>query len=146
MMKTLVISLVSGLMLSQVPNSAGSSSANVEVRDLAVVRSFAFGGVGVAGIISEGERNLRLVLQQPDASERLQAAVTYATPAGKLYIMVGLRRCDRAAYHRTYDLLTRFKDDVEVVRGCMVSKEPFHQILSEIEAGRFDDYLSRPIK
>jgi hypothetical protein len=33
-----------------------------------------------------------------------------------------------------------------VVRGCMISKEPFRQLLSQIQDGRFDDYLSRPPK
>ena len=73
-----------------------------------------------------------------------KAALAHATPAGTLYILVGLRRCDRAAYQKVFDSLARPSDDVEVVRGCMVSKEPFRQVLSQIQDGRFDDYLSRP--
>jgi hypothetical protein len=92
--------------------------------------------------MSEGERNLRAVLAQPDASQQLQAALAHATPAGKLYILVGLRRCDRAAYQKVFDSLGRPNDDVEVVRGCMISKEPFRQVLSQVQDGRFDDYLS----
>jgi hypothetical protein len=41
-------------------------------------------------------------------------------------------------------VLTRPNDDVEVARGCMISREPFRQLLSQIHDGRFDDYLSRP--
>jgi hypothetical protein len=93
--------------------------------------------------MSEGERNLRAILERPDASEQLQAALAHATPAGKLYILVGLRRCDRVAYQKVLDSLSRPNDDVEVVRGCMISKEPFHQLMSQIQDGRFDDYLSR---
>jgi hypothetical protein len=63
---------------------------------------------------------------------------------GKLYILVGLRRCDRAAYQKVFDSLARPNDDVEVARGCMISREPFRQLLSEVQDGRFDDYLSRP--
>jgi hypothetical protein len=94
--------------------------------------------------MSEGERNLRAILERPDASQQLQAALAHATPAGTLYILVGLRRCDRAAYQKVFDSLARPSDDVEVVRGCMISKEPFRQLLSQIQDGRFDDYLSRP--
>ena len=94
--------------------------------------------------MSEGERNLRAVLEQPDASQQLQAALARATPAGKLYILVGLRRCDRTAYQKVFDSLGRPNDDVDVVRGCMISKEPFRQVLSQVQDGRFDDYLSRP--
>jgi hypothetical protein len=136
--------LIAGIVLVQLGISAATSSENSAVHDLAAAKSLAFGGVGVAGLMSEGERNLRAVLKQPDASEQLQAAFGHATPAGKLYILVGLRRCDRAAYQKEFDSLARSNDDVEVVRGCMISKESFRQVLSQIQDGRFDDYLSRP--
>ena len=142
-MKTPVIALLAGIVLSQLGISAATSSENSAVRDLAAAKSLAFGGVGVAGLMSEGERNLRAVLAQPDASQQLQAALAHATPAGKLYILVGLRRSDRAAYQKVFDSMNRSNDDVEVVRGCMISKEPFRQVLSQVQDGRFDNYLSR---
>ncbi len=143
-MKTLVFVLLTGIVLLQVNISAAASSENSAARDVAAAKSLAFGGVGVAGLMSEGERNLRAVLAQPDASHQLQAALVHATSAGKLYILVGLRRCDRAAYQKVFDSLDRPNDDVEVVRGCMISKEPFRQALSQVQDGRSDDYLSRP--
>jgi hypothetical protein len=143
-MKTLMVVLIAGIALSQHGISAAFSSENSAVRDLAMAKSLAFGGAGVAGLMSEGERNLRAVLEQPDASQQLQAAFAHATPPGKLYILVGLRRCDRAAYQKVFESLARPGDDVEVVRGCMISKERFRQVLSQVQEGRFDDYLSRP--
>ena len=136
--------LIAGIVLSQPGILVATSSENSAVRDLAAAKSLAFGGVGVAGLMSEGERNLRAVLERPDASQQLQAALAHATPAGTLYILVGLRRCDRAVYQKVFVSLARPSDDVEFVRGCMVSKEPFRQLLSQIQDGRFDDYLSRP--
>jgi hypothetical protein len=130
--------------LSQLGVSAAATSVNSAARDLAAAKSFAFGGVGVAGLMSEGERNLRVVLERPDASQQLQAALAHATPAGELYILVGLRRCDRAAYQKIFVSLARSDSDVEVARGCMISREPFRQLLSQVQDGRFDDYLSRP--
>jgi len=143
-MKTLITMIIAGIVSLQVGMSAGNSSEDSAARDLAAAKSLAFGGVGVAGLMSEGERNLRAVLQRPDASQQLQAALAHATPAGKLYILVGLRRCDRAAYEKVFDSLGRPNDDVEVVRGCMISKEPFRKVFSQVQDGRFDDYLSRP--
>src|SRR4030095_11515823 len=124
-MKTLIIMVIAGIVLPQLGVSAGNSSENSAVRDLAAAKSLAFGGVGVAGLMSEGERNLRAVLDRPDTSQQVQAALAQATRAGTLYILVGLRRCDRAAYQKVFDSLARPDDDVEVVRGCMISKEPF---------------------
>ena len=140
-MKTLVIVLIAGIVLSPL-GIAVATSENSAVRDLAAAKSLAFGGVGVAGLMSEGERNLRAVLERPDASQQLQAALAHARPAGTLYILVGLRRCDRAAYQKVSDSLARPGNDVEVVRGCMISKQPFRQLLTQIQDGRFDDYLS----
>lgn len=142
-MKQIIITLIAGIVLSHFGISVAASE-NSAVRDLAAAKSLAFGGVGVAGLMSEGERNLRAVLAHPDASQQLQAALAHATPAGKLYILVGLRRCDHAAYQKVFDSLGRPNDDVEVVRGCMISKESFRQVLSQVQDGRFDDYLSRP--
>src|SRR6266498_3728481 len=133
-MKPLIITLITGIVLSHLGISVATSE-NSAVRDLAVAKSLAFGGVGVAGLMSEGERNLRAVLERPDASQQLQAALAHATPAGKLYILVGLRRCDRAAYQKVFDSLARPNDDVEVARGCMISHEPFRQLLSEVQEG-----------
>src|SRR6266536_4929467 len=120
--KRLTITLVVGIVLSQLGVSAAATSENPAARDLAAAKSFAFGGIGVAGLMSEGERNLRAVLERPDASHQLQAALAHATPAGELYILVGLRRCERAAYQKIFDSLARPNDDVEVARGCMISR------------------------
>ncbi len=143
-MKTLIVMIIAGIVLSQPGISADTSSENSAVRDVAAAKSLAFGGVGVAGLMSEGEWNLRAVLERPDASQQLQTALAHATPAGTLYILVGLRRCDRAAYQKVFDSVGRSNDDVEVVRGCMISKEPFRQLLWQIQDGQFDDYLTRP--
>jgi hypothetical protein len=143
-MKTLSVTLIMGIILSQVDISLAATSENSAARDLAAAKSFAFGGVGVAGLMSEGERNLRTVLEQPDASRQLRAALTHATAAAELYILVGLRRCDRAAYQKIFASLPRPNADVEVARGCMISREPFRQLFSQIQDGQFDDYLSRP--
>ena len=143
-MKTLIIMLIAGVVLPRLGVSAGNSSEDSAVRDLAAAKSLAFGGVGVAGLMSEGERNLRALLDRADASQQLHAALSHVTSAGQLYILVALRRCDRAAYQKVFESLARSNGDVEVVRGCMICKEPFRHVLSQVQDGRFDYYLSRP--
>jgi len=80
-MKILVIVLFRGIVLLQIDISAATSSENSAAHDVGVSKSLALGGVGVAGLMSEGERNLRAVLAQHDASQQLQAALAHATPA-----------------------------------------------------------------
>jgi hypothetical protein len=103
--KTLTITLIVGIVLAESGVSLADTSENTPARDLAAAKSFAFGGVGVAGLMSEGQRNLRAVLQRSDASQQLQAALGHATSAGELYILVGLRRCDPAAYQKIFGSL-----------------------------------------
>src|SRR2546430_16989573 len=99
------------IVVSPADPSVAATPENSAARDLAAARSFAFGGVGVSGLMSEGERNLRAVLERPDASHQLQAALAHATPAGELYILVRLRRRDRAAYQKSLDSLARPNHD-----------------------------------
>jgi hypothetical protein len=145
-LKARTLSLFAAIISAQLGVSVAATSENSAVSDLAAAKSFAFGGVGVAGLMSAGERNLRAILERPNASQQLQAALAHATPAGELYILVGLRRCDRAAYQKISTSLAVSNDNVEVARGCMISREPFRQLLSQIHDGRFDDYLSRPAR
>src|SRR5919198_989871 len=130
-MKTSILTLIAGIVLVQFGVSLPATPQNSAARDLAAAKSFAFGGVGVAGLMSAGERNLRAVLDQPNASQQLQAALAHATPAGQLYILVGLRRCDRAAYQKIFGSVAVPNGDVEVARGCIISREAFRQLLSQ---------------
>ena len=52
---------------------------------------FALGGVGYAGIMSEGERTLREILKEADAAKRLESVLPNASAAGQLYALLGLR-------------------------------------------------------
>jgi hypothetical protein len=111
--------------------------------DLHNVGSFALGGVGAAGTMSAGERTLREILKRPDAVARLEARLPEASPAGKLYILLGLHLRDRAAYQRALEKLQNLDLKVETARGCMISQEPFRDLLKEIERGQYDTALSR---
>ncbi len=143
-MKTITVTLTAGIALAQFGISVAATSESTTARDLGAAKCFALGGIGVDGLMSDGERKLRAVLERADASQQLQTALTHATLEGELYILVGLRRCDRTAYHKIFGSLPRPDSDVELARGCIISREPFRQLLSQIHDGRFDDFLSRP--
>lgn len=105
--------------------------------------SFAMGGVGVAGTMSAGERTLRQILKEPDAVARLEAMLMTASPAGQLYVLLGLRARDRAAYERALEKLRNVDAKVETARGCMLSQESFRDLVKEIERGQYDAQLAR---
>ena len=105
--------------------------------------SFALGGIGVAGTMSAGERSLREVLKRPDAVAQLEALVPNASPAGKLYALLGLRVRDRAAYQRALEKCRNVDAKVETARGCILSQESFRDLMKEIERGQYDTFLAR---
>src|SRR5262249_39669481 len=65
--------------------------AAAEPKSLAEVEEFAFGGVGVAGIESQGERFFRAVMDSNDALATFQKILGSGTAAAKLYALCGIR-------------------------------------------------------
>jgi hypothetical protein len=102
------------------------------------VNSFAMGGVGYAGSMSAGEGALRQILKESDAVSRLEGMVPTATPAGKLYALLGLRKLDRAAYARALEICQRTDTKVETARGCIIGHESFRDLAKEIDRGEYD--------
>lgn len=129
--------MVTALVLSS------ASGLAAEPLELESAGSFALGGIGVAGTMSAGERALREVLDQPNAAARLESMISSASPAGKLYALLGLRLRDRAAYARALEKCRSVDAKVETARGCMLSQESFRDLLKEIEKGQYDAFLER---
>lgn len=105
--------------------------------------SFALGGVGVAGTMSEGERALREVLKATDAVARLENALPNSSPAGQLYALLGLRLRDRAAYQRALEKYRASNAKIQTMRGCILQQESFRDLIKQIEHGDYDSFLSR---
>lgn len=105
--------------------------------------SFALGGVGVVGSMSQGERALREILKEEDAPARLVRVLPNASPAGQLYALLGLRLRDRAAYQRALSKYGATDAKVETARGCMLGQESFRDLVKEIEHGDYDSLLAR---
>jgi hypothetical protein len=110
---------------------------------LRTTSSFALGGVGVAGSMSEGERALREILKESDATARLESALPNATPAGQLYALLGLRLRDRAVYQRALEKFSGNNATVQTMRGCILQKESFRDLVMQIEHGDYDLFLAR---
>ena len=93
--------------------------------------------------MSAGERALRAVLKNPAAVAELEALLATASPAGKLYALLGLRIRDRAAYQRALDKCLTIDAKVKTARGCMLGQESFRDLVKEIERGYYDTSVTR---
>jgi hypothetical protein len=103
------------------------------------IDAFALGGVGFAGTTSEGEKALRDVLARKDAVAVLERLSREATPAGRLYALVGLRWQAAPSYATAAtDLLNREKETVQTISGCIISQSTVADIAKRIDTGQYD--------
>lgn len=136
-----VVACVSLLGLApSVDASADASRASVS---LARENAFALGGVGVAGSMSSGETDLRVVLKEADAVQQLKSLLLNASPAGQLYALLGLRLRDRPAYEQAVVAFRKRSDEISTMHGCMLMKEKMDAIVKQIEHGDYDASLTR---
>jgi hypothetical protein len=125
------------LVIGAAPLQAASETA------LQKTTIFALGGVGYAGIMSQGERTLREILKESDAPRRLESVLPNASAAGQLYALLGLRLRDRAAYQRALEEYRAQDAKVQTMRGCIMQRESFRKLVEQIERGDYDSFLER---
>ena len=143
MNKIIRVLLTLVVLLVQATNRSEAAESEAAEAVLQKAAMFALGGIGVAGTMSPGERALREVLANRDAVARMERLLTNATPAGRLYALLGLRLKDRALYDRAIRELRAVDAKVETARGCIISQESFGDLLKEIERGQYDTFLDR---
>jgi hypothetical protein len=131
---------VSSLVCGATVRADERSGADQALRKTA---TFALGGVGFAGVMSEGERLLREVLKEPDAARRLESLLPDASAAGQLYALLGLRLRDRVAYQQALEKYRANDANVQTMRGCIMQRESFRKLIEQIERGDYDSTLAR---
>jgi len=131
--------LFSGAALAQnAPSSAVSSIAKTSV--------FAFGGVGFAGFTSQGEKDSRVILNQPPDVALQSFERIYATGnlEAKSYALAGIHQLDEKRFK---ELLASLKGPEELVitmRGCIMEKQTIAEVAKETQSGQFDYWINRP--
>jgi hypothetical protein len=134
--------LLAATLLLSVPFARSEEPGNAEAT-LRKTGLFAFGGIGIAGTKSEGERALCDLLRVSDVSARFEKLVSDALPAGQLYALLGLRIRDRAAYERALQKLRTTDAKVQTAHGCILQQESFRDLMKQIEHGDYDGLLAR---
>ena len=125
--------------------SAGGVCVSAATPDLERTKLFALGRIYQDGRMSDGERALRGVLRKPDATAQLETMLVRASPAGRLYALLGLRLRDRAVYARAMRTLPREDAQVAVLRDGIIRRASFQAVVSEIKHGKYDSSaLSHP--
>jgi hypothetical protein len=132
------VSILSLTLFAGADEAAASPASN-----LAREKVFALGGVGYAGTMSSGEKDLRAVLKETDSAQQLQSLLKNASPAGQLYALLALRLRDRPAYEQAVPAFRKRSDAISTMHGCIVIKEKMDGIVQQIERGDYDMALTR---
>jgi hypothetical protein len=115
---------------------AGGPSDSVFER-LAKVDRFAFGGVGYAGTISQGEKDYRLILSRPSAMADFETLLLVGNPQARGYSLAGIRALNPDRFKELSRSLRDSKEEVLTQAGCIVSHEPLSAVLKRLEAGEY---------
>ena len=147
--------ILSALLLAGIGENAGHAADKPPVQkkpptpeqageQLVKVRAFAFGGVGFAGTISEGERAWRIILTSPDALKLFRSTLSTGTTEAKLYALCGIRQLDKPSFPALAKPVLDANPQVTTMAGCSLTHEPAASVIQRIAAGQYDQHFKQP--
>src|SRR6202011_4288715 len=98
---------------------------------------FAFGPTGYAGVISQGEKDYKLILSRPSAMADFERLFSAGNPQAKSYALLGIRAANPNRFRELSRSLRESKEDVTTQSGCIVSHESLGTVLKHIDAGDY---------
>jgi len=129
----------------------GSVAFSQETHSVAMQRIenanvFAFGGIGYAGVTSQGENDFRVILSQPAsvAEADFERIYTSGNSEAKSYALAGIRELDRARFKELLESLRGSNEKVVTMEGCIVEDRPLLRVAQDINSGQYDLGLHRP--
>jgi hypothetical protein len=113
------------------------------LKTLSSIHDFAFGGIGAAGITSQGEVAFRDIYARPSAKDDFLRLLNYGNPQAKCYALVALRSLDPQTYSSRIETYKKDKTNVTTIGGCMIAVLPMSSVATNIEAGHYDGYIKK---
>jgi len=113
-------------------------------KPLLSVGCFAFGGVGYAGVTSDGERAYRSIACSTNALALFSAAVTNGNAQTKLYALCGIRQFAPRTFDTNAKPLLIANPRVKTMSGCILRSESTSNVVARIASGFYDTYFKSP--
>lgn len=107
---------------------------------LAKADRFALGGTGYAGVISQGEKDYRVILARPSAEADFEKLFAVGNPQGKSYALVGIRALDLSRFKQVSVPVRDSTEEVITQSGCIVYHVSLGVVLRRITAGDYAMY------
>jgi len=96
---------------------------------LVKVHMYAFGGVGFAGTISQGEKDYRAILARPTALADFERLFAAGTPEAKAYALVGIHALDPDKFEELSRTVRDSDPDLQTAQGCILSKKRLSSVI-----------------
>jgi hypothetical protein len=122
---------------------AVSTHAADPLKTLSSIHDFAFGGIGVAGTISEGEVAFREIYNRPSAKDDFLQLLNSGNPQAKCYALVAFRGLNPQIYSSKIEEYKKDKTKVTTIGGCMIAVFPMSSVATNVEAGYYDSYIKK---
>ena len=107
------------------------------VNRMAEVNLFAFGGVGFAGVISQGERDYRLISSRLSAQADFEKLFAVGNLQAKCYALVAIRTLNSERFKTLSSALRRSKSEVATMHGCIMSRQTLAALIEGIATGGY---------
>jgi hypothetical protein len=138
--------LISSVSLSQSIKLKGNrklTNPQDAYKELLKIEYFAFGGVGYAGQMSDGESAFRMILSSPKAKKYFELVLTKNNIPAKLYALCGLRELDTTLFLQKVKDYSDTTVQVSTMRGCIGDEERFIDIVQEVRTSYYDLFIHR---
>jgi hypothetical protein len=132
----MTLTLIPAVLLSALGLFAADSHDKAMDR-LLKVEHFAFGGVGFAGVTSQGEKDYTQILARPSAAADFEKIYQKGNLQAKCYALAGLFNVSRDKYSELSDSLHHQSSPVAVMTGCIMSHQSVASVIDQIGAGAY---------
>jgi hypothetical protein len=130
------VCIISAILLAVVMAQA-LESVDPAFDRLATVDRFAFGPVGYAARISQGEKDYKVILSRPSAMADFERLFAVGNPQARLYALAGIRTLNDVRFKDLARPLRGSRQQVLTQSGCVGTYESFSDVLGRIDAGDY---------
>jgi hypothetical protein len=110
------------------------------------IKTFAFGGVGPLGSMSDGEQRFRTIAVSSNALELFTTILTNGTTEARLYALWGIRHLAPQTFDAHAAPVVAANERATILEGCFLSRERTSNVVVRIKEGFYDHHfdLQRP--
>jgi hypothetical protein len=105
------------------------------------IKTFALGGVGPLGAMSDEEQCFRTIAVSSNALQLFTMTLTHGTTEARLYALCGIRRLAPQTYDAHAAAVMAANQRATIMEGCFSSREQVSNVVVRIKEGFYDRHL-----